>query len=651
MMVRSVMRSLATVWLTAVILASGLASAAPPTNDTARRVVHLLDYIGVDYGATVENGAVVDEVEYREQLEFAGRVDEALTELGVPIDAPLRIDLQALREAIELRRSADEVARRSRGLAKAARERFDLHALPPRLPSPQRAKELYAQACASCHGPEGRGDGALAGTMNPPPADLSDRKRMLALSLFDLYSTISRGIDGTAMQGFAERLSEAELYDLAFLVGTIPFDPREIEEGRELLQLRPARVAELAPNLAALVERSPAEVVQDPQDLSILAFVRSQPDALAKGSLPIEVARQRLAESRQAWEQGQTRRALDLAVSAYLDGFEAVEPIMNSTAPELRQDLERRFFDHRRLLQQGAAMAAVQAAYDELDRGLEAADTHLRGGIGFAALFASALTIVTREGFEAVLIVAAIVALLTRAGRRDALRYVHAGWTGALVAGGATWLAVHSLIRVSGAQRELVEGASALLATGVLFYASFWLLSKAEAARWQEFLDRHIRAALSTGSVVTLSVVTFVAVYREALETALFFEALWAQAGAGAARPIALGVAAGTAVLVLLVAAVLYLGHRLPIPAFFAASSILLYALALVLAGQGIAAFQEAGWLPVTWVSFPRIDWLGVRPTVQGLAVQGALLALGLGALLWLVIKRLAHPQGKERLQ
>lgn len=644
------LRSLAAGILTVVILTPGLASATSSVDDAAQRIVHLLDYIAVDYGVAVEDGAVVDELEYREQLEFASGVDEALAGLGVASEARLRRDLAALHAAIEAKRPAVEVARESRALAMAVRQQFGVHAFPPRTPSLERGEMLYARACASCHGPEGRGDGLAAREMAPPPSNFRDRERMLVLSLFDLYSTISRGIDGTAMRGFAGELSEAERYDLAFFAGSLVFDAEAVERGRELVELRPGRVAALAPDLSALVERPPVEVAENPQDLAILAFLRTHPRALHTGTLPLEVARQRLAESREAWEQGLPDRALELAVSAYLDGFEAVEPALNATAPELRSELERRFFDHRELLRARADPEAVGPAYDDLKRGLESATVQLRGGLSFLAVFASALTILVREGFEAALIVTAILALLARAGRRDALRYVHLGWVGALVAGGATWLAVHRLVQMSGAQREVVEGLSALLATAVLFYVSFWLLSKAEAARWQSFLDRRIRAALSAGSVVTLAAVSFLAVYREALETALFYEALWAQAGHGAAQPILVGVGAGALLLALLIAGVVHLGHRLPIPVFFAASSVLLYTLAVILAGEGIAALQEAGWVPVTWVPFPRLDWLGVRPTAEGLTLQGALLAVGLGAIVWLVTKRLAHPSSGERV-
>jgi high-affinity iron transporter len=639
MMAASLLRRLAPGLLMAATLTAGLASAGVSTDDAARRIVHLLDYIAVDYGVGVQGGAVVDEIEYREQIEFISRVDADLAKLGVGSEAVLRRDLATLQAAIDARRPAAEVARRSRDLARAIRQRFDVHASPPRTPSLERGEPLYAQRCASCHGARGRGDGPLAESLRPRPADLGNRERMLALSLFDLYSTISRGIDGTAMRGFSGELDEAERYDLAFFVGSVVFDAEAIERGRELAELRPSRVAALAPDLAALVDRSPVEVAEGPQDLAILAFLRSHPRALRTGVLPLEVARQRLAESREAWEQGLPDRALELAVSAYLDAFETVEPTLNAAAPELRRDLERRFFDHRGLLREQAGAQAVRDAYDDLRRGLESAEVQLGRGLGDAAVFASALTILAREGFEAALIVSAILALLARAGQRDALRYVHAGWALALVAGGATWLVVHQLVRLSGAQREVVEGVSALLATAVLFYVSFWLLSKAEAARWQAYLAHRVRAALSAGSVATLAAVSFVAVYREALETALFYEALWAQAGPGATQPILMGVGAATLLLALLIAGVLHLGHRLPVPAFFTASSVLLYVLSVILAGEGIAALQEVGWVPVTWVPFPRLDWLGVRPTAEGLALQGALLAVGLGAIIWLAIR------------
>jgi high-affinity iron transporter len=167
----------------------------------------------------------------------------------------------------------------------------------------------------------------------------------------------------------------------------------------------------------------------------------------------------------------------------------------------------------------------------------------------------------------------------------------------------------------------------------LLFYVSFWLVSKLEATRWQAFLGRRARAALAGGSLTALAGVAFVAVYREALETVLFYQAVFAQAGPAGTRSVWLGLGAGAGCLFVIATAILRLGRRLPLRAFFATSSVLLYALAVVLAGHGVAALQEAGWLPATWVPAPRLEWLGLYPSAEGLALQALLVAVALAAL------------------
>jgi high-affinity iron transporter len=209
---------------------------------------------------------------------------------------------------------------------------------------------------------------------------------------------------------------------------------------------------------------------------------------------------------------------------------------------------------------------------------------------------------------------------------------VLAGWVAALVAGAATWWAAGRLVEMTGARREVVEGVSALVAAAILFYVSYWLVSKIEAARWQAFLGGRIREAATAGRLGALAGLVFVAVYREAFETVLFYQALAAQAGPAGARPLAAGIGAGLVLLAVIALAVFRFGSRMPMRRFFAASSVLLYALAVVLAGHGIAALQEAAWLPATLVPGPTIEWLGVHPTLEGLAVQGALLLAAGGA-------------------
>ncbi|WP_343231886.1 FTR1 family protein [Thermomonas sp.] len=163
-----------------------------------------------------------------------------------------------------------------------------------------------------------------------------------------------------------------------------------------------------------------------------------------------------------------------------------------------------------------------------------------------------------------------IIAFLRKAERREALKWVHAGWIGALVAGGLTWVVATWLIDISGANRELTEGLSSLFAAAVLLSVGIWMHQKSLAGRWQQYLNERLSAALGRGSMIFLFVLSFVAVYREVFETILFYAAMWNPRDAGA---IVSGLVVGSAGLALITFALLRLGMRLPIGKFFAFSS------------------------------------------------------------------------------
>jgi high-affinity iron transporter len=608
------------------------AAAAGDPEEHARRAIHLLAYISADYPGAVQNGQVVSDLEYREQLDFAAAVREQFGSLGVASGDPLLVALDRFDADLHMRAPADAIGAQANALAAAVRDRFRVRALPPRTPDLARGAALYATACASCHGAEGAGDGPAGRGLDPAPASFRDAARAASLSPFALFSTITYGIAGTGMLGFEATLDEAARWDLAYFVGSLGFAPDEIARGAAQLAATPAA---RVPDLAQISHHSAAELIAaDAAAAPLIAHLRANPSALRSGALPLEIARTRLADSLDAFQRGEAARALELATSSYLDGFEHVEPALSAVDDALRMEIEVEYVRYRAALRSGAAPAEIEAIQRSLGERLATAEAQLaRGGLGTAAVFAGALTILAREGLEAVLLVVAILGVLARAGRSDAARFVHAGWIGALVAGAATWWIASRLVAVSGARREVIEGVSALLATAILFYISYWLLSKTQAARWQAFLDDRFRAALSRGSLWMLAGLSFVAVYREAFETVLFFQALAAQAGPEGRNALLAGIGAGVALLAVLATSVFRLGQRLPLRRFFAASSVLLYALAVVLAGHGVAALQEAGWIPATPASFFRFEWLGIYPTWQGLALQVALLLAAIAAL------------------
>jgi len=212
---------------------------------------------------------------------------------------------------------------------------------------------------------------------------------------------------------------------------------------------------------------------------------------------------------------------------------------------------------------------------------------------------------------------------------------------------------IELLFEITPGQREALEGGTMLLATAVLFYVSYWLLSKIEVAKWNAFVKGRMEDALSTGSGFALSSVAFLAVYREGFETILFYKALLSSAGSGSAAGVVgviAGIATGALALVIVYVAVDRFGMKVPLKPFFAVTSAMLYYMAFVFAGKGIADLQESGLVRVSVVPWaPRIPVLGIYPTVQSLALQLLLIVLLLVAVVWLQRDRSAGAGADRR--
>ena len=281
----------------------------------------------------------------------------------------------------------------------------------------------------------------------------------------------------------------------------------------------------------------------------------------------------------------------------------------------------------RAAIGRGAPVEDVAARVERLQALFSRAETALAPEAGSAAsTFLGALAILLREGLEALLIVVAMIGFLRKAERRDMLRWVHAGWIGALLAGIATWWAASHLITISGADRELTEGFGSLLAALILLFVGVWMHGKAQAGAWQAYVRDKLGKALTRGSAWFLFALAFIAVYREVFETIIFFAAM---GGEGNGSALAGGIAVAVLLLALTAWAMLRLSARLPIAKFFAYSAALIAVLAVVLAGKGVAALQEAGMFGVTPLDgLPRSPILGLYPTLETLLAQAAMIVL-----------------------
>jgi high-affinity iron transporter len=167
-----------------------------------------------------------------------------------------------------------------------------------------------------------------------------------------------------------------------------------------------------------------------------------------------------------------------------------------------------------------------------------------------------------------------------------------------------------------------------LIAVGVLFSVSYWIISKVEAAKWQQFIREKVTVALEHGGGKALAIVAFLAVYREGAETALFYQALFRE-GANVLVPLSLGLAVGAIALAVIFVLFYRYGIRIPLRPFFASTSALLYYMAFVFMGKGVRELQEGNVVPITALpGWPHVDPMGIYPSVETLLAQAVLVLL-----------------------
>ena len=620
-------RSISTLAMAAFMgLVAPARAAEPAVHDKAKQTWQLLDYVAVDYAGAVSHGSVLKASEYAEMQEFAAAAEVHLR--GLPRTAASeRLQQQAgsLRKAVADKAEPASVAEQAHRLAADVLKAYPFPTSPATIPDLAKGASLFHAQCSACHGPQGHGDGPLAAKLDPKPAVLSEPLRARERSLFALHQIITNGVNGTAMASFGS-LSDDDRWALAFFVGTLPYADSTRLAGEKLWQTS-TNARQALPDLDALAQTSDralsARLGNEPA-AAVTAFLRSNPQALAVNqSGGTAIAKAKLAESLAAVERGDRSGAAKLALSAYLDGFEPVEPALAARNRPLFVKIEAAMVAYRAGVGAGS-VDDLRASEKVLQSLLREADLALSPDQSDAtATYFGALTILLREGLEALLVVVAMVAFLKKAERKDVLAYVHAGWIVALAAGGVTWGVATHLVSVSGASRELTEGFSSLFAAVVLLSVGIWMHQKSVAGRWQVYLKQKMSAALGRRTAWFLFSLAFIAVYREVFETVLFYAALWTE---GNGVPLLAGLGTGIVVLGVIAAVLLRTSARLPIGQFFAASSLLVAVLAVVLVGKGTAALQEAGMLGIDAVPFPRIDVLGVHPSLQTLLAQAAVL-------------------------
>ena len=609
-------RFLAWLMLPMLALCSFVVSANSP--EGASQALHLIDYIGADYPPTVEDGKVIDETEYREQLEFLAVLKGLIADLPErPERAELTQGVMALQRAIEQREDGVAVAREARQLGAKLAVAYEVSQAPVITPDPTRGAPLYAQHCSVCHGETGAGDGPAGVGIAPPPANLRDAERLDRLSLYAIYNTLGLGVEGTDMPSFADQLDERQRWDLATYIAGLSADPKAVK-------------ADKTYNLADLARQTPNEILaaDGPQAAATFRAQRAQPPQVVRGpGQLLDYTGATLDKSLAAYRAGDREQAYDLSVAAYLEGFELVESSLDNVDSNVRKNTEKALMAYRQSLQDGLPV-------EQVEQRLEAAKALLKesagllgsDGLSWSLSYISGLLILLREGLEAILVLAAILAFLRNTGQQSAVRSVNIGWGLALLAGLATWALAAYVIDVSGAQRELLEGCTALFASVMVLWLGVWMHDRRHAAAWQDYIKSSL---VSGGGRFGFAILAFFSVYRELFEVILFYETLWLQAGPAGHNAVLAGGATALVLLIGLAWVILRGSAKLPLAMFFGINAALLCALSVVFAGHGVKALQEAGIFGTRPVPFFEFDWLGIHADAYSLGAQAiALLAI-----------------------
>ena len=601
-------------------LALCLSVTANAEEPDVRTTWRLLDYIAVDYASAVSEGRVADEFEYREMVEFSDVVARQVAAFPDTKDnqALIRRSDQ-LRALIANKEPAERVGRFARALAASLLTAYPVPLAPSQAPDLVRARTLFAQNCASCHGAAGSAPPAAKQALDPPPIDFTDIDRARQRSAFGLYQVITQGLEGTSMASFAS-LPDEDRWALAFYAGSIALE--DMAKGERIWR-EDDGIRQLVPDLetlAALTPESLAEEIGEDRALAVMAYLRANPDAVGQandaGSLAF--VRDTLDRSLSAYRAGNREEARQLALSAYLDGFEPLEALLATRDGGLMREVEQALGQFRAGIESGADPSELQQLRARIDSLLARAEGALAPeAASEISTFLGAFTILLRE---ALLVVIAMIAFVKKSQRSEVLPYIHGGWIAALFAGVATWVVATYFVSISGASREMTEGIGALLAAVILVSVGIWMHGKSQAEEWRRYIQEKMGKALSRGSAWFLFGLAFVVVYREAFETILFYAALWNPQSSGI---ILAGALSAVALLALIAWAMLRYSRKLPITQFFRYSAILIAILAVILAGKGVGAFQEAGVLSATFIAgLPRLAELGFFPTVETIGAQ-----------------------------
>lgn len=577
-------------------------NAIASTGNQGGYIIHLLTYLASDYAGAVQDGKIVSNDEYKEMVEFAESIDNNVNKLEIDesLKSELKTQSKLIKEKVANHENQSEIAPICEAMKKAIIAKLNVEIAPLKYPSISKGKIVYVSHCAKCHGDKGYGDGQEGKSLDPAPRNFHDTKRMATLSAFNIYNTVKYGIEGTGMKAHPQ-LEENQVWDVAFYILSLNLpnvkSPSKIDLSiREVATLTNTEIdTKLGENAHYLI-RWYEPTSDEPTINKAFAYIEE-----AKAALLVS-------------DFGGAEK---LVTMAYLEGVEPFEKQLDKADPLLKLAIERNISDIRAQLKEKNSAESMNLL-KKLDTQLnEALETHKKSDYTPIMSFVMTVSILLREGLEALLIIVIFMNVLGAASLKKGKKLVHLGWISALIVGIGAWFLFAKILSSNRLNLEVVEGAITILAVVLMVYIGLWLHRKSSMDQWKAYINDKVKGEKKFNTLWSIFSLSFLVVFREIFESILFISSINLQSKGQHLNYIFAGCLVAFLVVIMMYVAITYYAKKIPFTQLINYSIITLCVLSVILIGKGVHSFQEANLISQTFFNLPSVDLLGFFPTYQ----------------------------------
>lgn len=574
------------------------------------KILNIVDYIYSDY----EN-AINDSFEYKEMLEFS----KNLIELS---DSSILSYSKNVYDLIKNKENPEKVKYELSRIREIILNKANLDIYPKNPISLKSGREIYLYNCAVCHGDKGDGNGPASKTLNPKPANFLERYDLSPLRIWTILNV------GLVNMPSFNNLSDDEKWNVAFYVLSIKYQNAQKKKVNNKFDLK---------SISKFSDENLKKMGYKDDEI---AYIRTNIENLIEKKDHFYEIFSSLDLIRSLYQKGEYEKAYRLSVDLYFNDFEPIEKNLFAKDFSFASKLEQKFTQLRGIVKQKNKEKELENLILNIKNDLEKARVILEGKAfsGNWAFFNS-FTIIFREGLEVAILFGIILSIVKLSENNLAIIISYLGLISAILLGIITWILSQFIISISTLQREMLEGIVSILAAIVLFQVSYWLISKSESKIWIGYIKEKLKSSLNKSNLFFIFSLSFLAGYREAFETVLFYQAMIINTSKTDLNYIIFGFLIGLITIIIIGYLILKFQLKLPLNLIFPITGSILYILSFIFTGQAIRSFQEANLISTTPLDFlPTMDFLGIYPTLETALAQSIFIILVILAII--IIKK-----------